>query len=165
MSEPIDTAEDTIEPVLAYEGNCSLREEIGADFKAANYITEQKIQACEELLVKAVEEFFTDAEPDLQALERMTRELTADTIEKHAHQLQTHAYNIKSLAKVLGFTLITEICIHLVATIGSPKLSAEKRKAILQNLASALRLTFMQRIRDDGGEVGKELLANLRKHV
>ena len=160
-----DATEDTVEPVLMYEANCSLIADLGEDFKIATFITEEKIKSCEMLLEKASEDFFDDAEADLQALERMTRELTAETIETHAHQMQTHAYNIRSLAKVLGFSLITEICIHLVGTISSSKLSAEKRKAILQNLVGALRLTFMQHIRDDGGAVGKELLNNLRKHV
>ncbi len=160
-----DATEDTVEPVLMYEPNCSLIAEVGVGFKITNFITEEKIKSCETLLEKASEEFFDDAEADLQALERMTSELTAETIDNHAHQMQTHAYNIKSLAKVLGFTLITEICIHLVGTISSNKLSAEKRKAILQSLSGALRLTFMQHIRDDGGEVGKELLNSLRKHV
>ena len=160
-----DATEDTVEPVLMYEANCSLIADVGEDFKIASFITEEKIKSCETLLEKASEDFFDDAEVDLQALERMTRELTAETIETHAHQMETHAYNIRSLAKVLGFTLITEICIHLVGTISSKKLSAEKRKAILQSLVGALRLTFMQRIRDDGGAVGKELLNSLRKHV
>ena len=165
MIEPTDTKEAKLEPVLAYEANCSLRAELGDDFKVVEYITEEKIRTCEQLLQKAVDDFFIDAEQDLRALERMTHDLTADTIEQHAHQMETHAYNIRSLAKVLGFTLITEVCIHLVATLGSGKLSAEKRKAILKNLTSALRLTFIQNIRDDGGVVGKELLNSLRQHV
>ena len=156
---------EQLEPVLAYEGNCSLKQDMGGEFKIATYITEEKLKSCETLLQKAVDEFFTDAEADLHALESMIKAITPETIAGGAHQIQTHAYNIKSLAKVLGFTLISEVCVHLVATTASQKLNAEKQKAILENLVNALRLTFMQRIRDDGGVIGQEILKSLRKHV
>lgn len=162
MSDPKDTS-----PVLAYEANCELRNAVGEDFRMAEFITDEKIEACEALLQQATDDFFTDAATDLQQLEKLTIvPAEANDVRVTDDQLlETHIYNIKSLAKVLGFTLITEVCVHFISTIHGDSLPEQKRLALLQKLTETLRLAFNRRIRDDGGSTGKALLASLRKHI
>lgn len=145
--------------VVAYEPNCSMKRKLGDDFALGSLVTEQVISACENLLNRASSSFFQEAEEDLAALEALIRQPldTAGVTDR----LQTHAYNIKSHAKVLGFTLITEICVQLIAAILSTKLAAAKRQPLLQTLVDALRVAFTQQVRDDGGAVGKEIQARL----
>jgi hypothetical protein len=155
----------TLAPIIALEGNCSLKQATGDGFKVADFITEEKIVACDNLVKKAIHDFFIDAEADLKRLEELTRALAEPLNADEENELQRCAYNIKTMAKVLGFTLITEICIHLVNSLHSKRLSIPKQRALLQKLVDTLRLACNHHIRDDGGVVGKEILMNLRAHI
>lgn len=159
MSKPKNNDDE----VLFYESHCEIHDVLGDDFKLADAITDEQIDACAELITQAGNDFFVDAEIDLRALEGL---LSAPSQPLAPHSLLlTHIYNIKSLAKVLGFSLITEICVHFIATIHAQDLTAAKKAALLQKLCEALRLAFTKRIQDEGGNVGKELLKNLRKRL
>ncbi len=145
--------------VTAYEPNCAMKRKLGQSFALGALVTEEVISACETLLSDASASFFQEAETDVAALEQ----LLLSPLEKPGmiDQLQTHAYNIKSHAKVLGFSFITEICVQLIATIVSRKLAPEKKRPLLLKLVQALRLAFTQQVRDDGGAAGQELQAKL----
>ncbi len=157
MSQPSDNA-----PVFAYEPNCQLKQELGEEFSLEEAISEEQLRACEALVDQAAEDFFAEASSDLRALAAMTHPAEGAT---DYEQLLMHAYNIKSLAKVLGFTLITDVCMHLVGTVHSQKLSETQKQAMLNTLVDALAMTFDHRIRDDGGTFGRELRAKLTRSL
>lgn len=151
--------------VTAYEGNCNIKRDLGESFSLTEFITEDKIKACDALIHQAAEDFFTDAEPDLEKLEALLTESFDFSNTRATSSLETYVYNIRCLAKVLGFTLITEICIHLINATRTDSFSPEKKSALLRKLVETLRLAFDSRIQDDGGEVGKKILKNLRARL
>lgn len=155
MKKSADTS-----PVTAYEVHSSFRQEMGPGFLLSEFITQDKIEACTNLLQEASDAFFTDALADLQQLEAI---MAAPPVAGEHEQVNIYVHNIKALAKVLGFTLITEICVHCVSALNSDQLSDKKRRALLEKLVETLSLAFSQRIRDDGGEAGKAILLSLRK--
>jgi hypothetical protein len=71
----------------------------------------------------------------------------------------------KNYAKVLGFTLITEICIHVTDAVNSPKLPFRIQHALIQNMIGVLRIAFDQKIQSDGGNTGQEILNKLKKFL
>lgn len=146
--------------VQAYESNCGLKKEVGADFSLAASITPEQIKACGELLDTALADFFNEAASDLAALKVMVAKETASL-----PAMLTHTYNIKSLAKVLGLTLVTDLCIHMVDTVYSGKLKETQKRALLAKLVEALDLTFARQIRDDGGRFGSDLRARLHRSL
>lgn len=158
----MSTATTEEEPVLSYEPNCELRNVVGEDFRLADIVTEEKIAACEALLEKAAADFFVDAAPDLDILCAMAKKGWPGN---DFDSLLTHTYNIKSHAKVLGFTLITDVCMHIVNTVHSTKLEEKKKHALLVQLIGTLQLTFVKQLRSDGGHFGQELRAQLSRSV
>jgi hypothetical protein len=145
---------------IAYEVTSSIKQELGDDFLLSEFITPDKIQSCALLLKQASDEFFTEALADLVHLEQL---LAIDPEPNELRQFQIYIQNIQAFAKVLGFTLITEICVHSVVAINNDRLTLEKKRGLIKKLVETLRLAFDQRIRDDGGAIGKAILESLRK--
>ena len=151
------------EPVIAYPGNAALRKEVGESFRITSHVTESRIKAVEKTIDEASHSFFDEANPDLEALEKLLDINSDAPLDKE--KVTTTIYNIRSFAKVLGLPLVTEICVYLTSVNESTNITEKKRKLVLNKLAEALRIAFARRIRDDGGEFGKALLENLRSHL
>ncbi|MFM9889748.1 MAG: hypothetical protein ACKVOE_03755 [Rickettsiales bacterium] len=158
----MNTSTTENDAILAYEPNCELRNIVGEDFRLADIVTDEKIAACEALLEKAAADFFIDAAADLSALRAVA---TLGWASSDFEALLTHTYNIKSFAKVLGFTLITDVCMHIVNTAHSQKLDMKKKQALLVQLIGTLQLTFDKQLRNDGGHFGQELSAQLSRSI
>ena len=151
------------EPVTMHDAHLSIKQQLGPDFVMATHITEDRIRACATLVQNAQDAFFSDALPNLEALEKLA--VTAEGEPLDTDALQMNIYGIRSLAKVLGFALIAEICVYLILALHSVDYTEEKKKLLVAKLAEALRLAFDQRIRGDGEAAGKALLENLRENL
>ncbi len=150
--------------IVAHQGHNDMRKVLGSDFKLSKVITKETIAACDTMLQEAVADFFTDELPDLEGLEALVKTPAEEiAVQPTRDALLKHAFNIKSHAKMLGFTLITDICTHIVNTMNSTKLTDEKRQRLIMKLAGGLRVAFDHKIRDDGGEVGLEIRKKLEK--
>jgi hypothetical protein len=150
-----------LEQTIGYEGNCSLKMELGEGFKISPYITDDTILACEELLQRSCAEFFEKLQPDLRQLLFIANSITDPISEEDIHSMLILCYNIKNYAKLLGFTLITEISINIVNAVNTNKLSFRIKKALIENMLGVLKIAFDQKIQSDGGKTGKEILARL----
>lgn len=159
-----DTATKLKDEVTATTGHTELKKVLGADFKLSRMVTKETIAACDTMLQAAAADFFTDSLPDLHSLTAISKTPAhAIAVEPAKDQLLQHTYNIKSHAKMLGFTLITDICSHIVNIMNSPKLNEEKRQQLILQLVSGLRVAFEHKIRGDGGPVGLEIRNKLEK--
>lgn len=147
-------------PVFALEANCTLRREVGDDFSAREAISEAQLQACERLFDDASDSFFTEAAADMARLNAL-----ANTPLNDLEAVLVPVHNVQSLAKILGFTLISNLCMLVVHTVHSRKLAEHKKAALLVELIHALDLTFLRRIRDDGGAFGTQLRADLNRSL
>lgn len=146
-------------PVIIYEVQHSIRQELGEGTKLSEFITAEKIAACNALVQQAADNFFADALADLQNLETLSQHAVSSDSAEH---LRTSVYTIKCFAKVLGFKLITEICMHCLAAIDNDTMPEKKKHALLNELVKILRVAFNHRIRDDGGTMGNAMLDSLR---
>lgn len=162
MSSPPKSPDE----ILAHEPNCALNQAVGDGFSLSAVITEDTIAACEALIDKSADEFFHAAQTDLTVMfATIQTPLTEENEQHYVSELMIHTYNIKSLAKLLGFALITDICVYIVSTLHSTKITHEKKHLLVKQLLEALRLTFDQRIRDDGGNFGQELKQKLEAYL
>lgn len=150
---------EEVSPVILYEVQHAISQQLGEGIKLAEFITAEKIAACNAIVQQAADDFFSEALGDLEKLEILAgQSASVPSIE----QLRTSIYNIKSFAKVLGFTLITETCVHCLAAIDNDSMPEKKRRALLHELVKILRVAFNHRIRDDGGAMGNAMLSSLR---
>lgn len=150
----------TESPILAFEPNCRLKSELGEQFRLSAAIGTENIEACQILLDDAFAQFFHEAEEHLVALEQLVACVSEDS---KLEEIHTQAYHIRSHAKVLGLTLITEICVHLIAATSLRTLNLPQQHALLKKLAETLRYAFTHQIRDEGGEAGQDILLQLRR--
>lgn len=146
-------------PILAFEPNCRLKSELGEEFQLAEVIGPENIEACQILLDDALAQFFQEAGEPLNMLEKLVAQLSETSALEEIH---TQAYHIRSHAKVLGLTLITEICVHVIAATSLRTLNMPQQHALLQKLVETLRYAFTHQIRDEGGEAGQNILRQLR---
>ena len=158
MSTTPEKSPDT-SPVIIYDVKNSIRLELGEGTTLSEFITPEKIAACNALVEQAANDFFTEALDDLEKLETLSQQKAANS---SIEQLRASIYTIKSFAKVLGFTLITETCVHCLAAIDNDRLPEKKKRALLGELVKILRVAFNHRIRDDGGAMGNAMLDSLR---
>jgi hypothetical protein len=158
----MNDSRESLEPTIAYEGNSVLKMEIGDGFKISPFITEETIASCQQILYSAVEDFFQKLEPDFRQLDLISKSITDPISDEDIYSMQILCYNIKNYAKVLGFTLITDICIYVVNAVNSHALPFRVQYALIQNMIGVLRIAFDQKIQSDGGETGKEILARLK---
>jgi hypothetical protein len=160
-----ETSKTALEPTIAYEGNCALKMELGDSFKIAPFVTEETIASCENIIQKATDDFFIKLEPDFRQLQFIASSIGDPISDEDIYSMQILCYNIKNYAKVLGFTLITEICIHVTDAVNSPKLPFRIQHALIQNMIGVLRIAFDQKIQSDGGNTGQEILNKLKKFL
>jgi hypothetical protein len=145
--------------VAMYDVQLSISQELGEGTTLASFITPEKIAACNAIVQQATDDFFSEALSDLERLETLSDQPSSPAC---MEQLRSSIYTIKSFAKVLGFTLITETCVHCLAAIDNEKLTDKKKRALLAELVKILRVAFDHRIRDDGGAMGNAMLMSLR---
>jgi len=158
------STQPAVDEIVAHQGHSDLKKVLGSDFKLSRIITKETIAACDTMLQEAVADFFTDSLSDLEGLETLSKSPASEiAVQPTRENLLKHSFNIKSHAKMLGFTLITDICSHIVNTMNSTKLSDEKRQQLIMKLAGGLRVAFEHKIRDDGGPVGLEIRNKLEK--
>jgi hypothetical protein len=166
MPTPTPTPSTNKDFVTAYEPNFSLNEKIGANVDLAHIFTADRIAAGQKIIDKSKKSFFSDIEGEMIMLETKVNESLRMPEDSHENMesIAFHAHNIYGQAQLLGFTFIGTLCKHIVAYSENDDLLIHVRKNLITSLCQALRLSIKEQIVDEGGEIGREILLQLRKH-
>lgn len=148
---------------LAYEPFSEIRQLIGADVVLSDIFTEDRIQACARLIDLARNTFFEITNTELNMLERLAGApvVREDESRNFIAGIVVHANNIKGQAEILGFTLIARICAQIALACHATHQQQDIKRILITKMVETLRLAYKQKITDEGGAVGKEILAQL----
>ncbi len=149
--------------VIAYEPYSEIRKVIGQDIPLTSIFTPERIQAAAQVIKTAREKFFEITETELKMLENLVGATVvhADEYIAFSDGVAAHAINIKGQAEILGYTLIARITTKISAYCNSSQHPQKVRDALLKKMVETLRLAYQQRIMDEGGPAGKEILGIL----
>lgn len=155
------------ESVLAYEPHSEIRQLIGNEVVLREIFTEEKIQACAKLISTARDSFFDVTLTELNMLERLAMAPVVEESEgaNFISGIIAHANNIRGQADMLGFTLVTRICTQMAVTCLALHQGQEAKRFLISKMVEILRLAFKQKITDDGGAIGKEIMAQIDRVI
>jgi len=149
--------------VTHYEAYSAIRDIIG-NIPLSQIFTKDKIKACQKIIDTEKDNFFNNAEKELELVDKIFKKAKGKAHE-YLQEIIPHISSIKSHSEALGFSLITEICSYIIENYDSKKIDPEKRVKILSTLFEGLKIAFHKKIKDDGGKTGKELLLSLQSIV
>lgn len=153
------------ETTLAYEPYSEIRKLIGDDVVLSEIFTEDRIQACAKLISIARNTFFDITATELNMLERlaMAPVVAEDESRNFIAGIVVHAGNIKGQAEILGFTLIARICGQIAQACHVTHQRQDVKRMLITKMVETLRLAYKQKITDEGGAIGQEILAQLER--
>lgn len=167
MSSPVAANKDGKEKednvVYMSEPNHSLKKMIGEDVELTSIFTTEKIKRCQTIIDEAKAGFFDTVRGDMARLE--TAMARAQELESRPQEfyniILVPTQNIKGQALAFGFPLITRICGYIVGYCSSSKQTTHIAQQLIRKLLEALHFAVQNKITDDGGAVGRELLKSL----
>ncbi len=155
------TQKNSTDDVVAVEAHSEIKEILGKEVELSKVFSKEKIIACQKIINSAKNNFFDTAKKELSELKKLLKS-NIDSQNDDEDIIKPLA-SIRSQAETLGFILITQVCDYIIKYYESETMDNKKRIRIIDKLVDTLKLAFDQKIKDDGGPLGKELLLNLRK--
>lgn len=146
--------------------NRELADAIGKDIKAADIFTESLIKKAQEELQGQEHVFVQWASDDIGKLESAFAEIAKNPTSSAARDtILQAAYSIKSQAGIFGYDLGTQVAGSLVDYLEAHQRIGEDQLTVLHKHIETIRVVFTHKIKESGGSLGLELLANLHKLV
>ncbi len=146
-----DQSQDDV--TLAYEPDLSLQKILGKGLQFKDILTPQLRQACQKLIDDASDAFFEEEKPQVEEILKLARQGEISALPKIA----ALAVEIRSQAKIFGFSFIGNLCEQIVSFAQLPGKSAETRFMVISRFVDALYIAITQKMRDEGGTLEKEL--------
>lgn len=144
-----------------------LRRKIGVNVLLDDIFTPERIKECQEMLDTVHEGFLREMQQEIIVLgdEYMH---AADHAEQQAALLEKsveRAFNIKSRMESLGFSFGFEVAKSLYRFLCDTPLCNEENITVVCKHVAVLNLIVKEGITDDGGHLGREMLADLQKLI
>lgn len=139
--------------ILAYEPDLSLQKMIGDGVQFKDILTPELRQACQKLIDDARDAFFDEEKPHVEEIRKLAKAGDVRDLPKIAGI----ASEIRAQAKIFGFSFICNLCEQIVSFALLPGKSAEKKFLVLSRFIDALYIAMIQKMRDEGGALEKEL--------
>jgi hypothetical protein len=159
-------AEDT-KAAVAYgiKPENTLRKKIGAHIQSL--FTPEKIKACQEIIVKAHGDLFTDSVSSLQAIEEEYALAKKDPTQSKAHvnKLGKLTFVLKGRLEAIGLTLGFEVAKSLYEYAQSTQNATGEDLVVLRKHIDILTVVLKDRLEGDGGAMGQDMLNSLSKLV
>lgn len=153
--------EEKKEPI-AYPPDNSFKEFLG-NMQVSELFTPEKIQAAQTVIDTARDGSFETLR-DMISLLQVAFHYGGEN-EKGAdiERMRDTASTVRDQARLFGFTFILNVSNHLLELCCSHNMHDVRTQALMAKLVEALTLACSRRIQDDGGEMGRNLLASLRR--
>lgn len=141
------------EDVKAYEPDYSLKEAVGKDVDLTKLFTPERLRKCQEIIEAARDEFFIEESEKVKMMQVFILQKDLTTFNAIADMAQ----EIKSQARIFGFTFIANLCSQIVHFCLSDEKPLPVRLQILERFITALDLAMSSRVRDEGGNLEGQL--------
>lgn len=144
----------------------ALKRKLGRDVDIKGIFTPAAIASADSALAESREDFFTSAAGMIERMEEAYARAPASAADAPAAagDIVHLSGLLKSRAEALGFDLLAHVCKSLYGFCsGSFRAGDEEQLVVLRKHLDILQLIMRERIREDGGESGRSLLAELER--
>jgi hypothetical protein len=156
--------QDSLREPIAYKPPPDQRfQEMLGDVSLSILFTPEVMQAAQSLVDEARLDFFKTLQPLLDQLRIPVYDQKdgAKDIDADFCVMVDILNTIRDEARLLGFPFIVNISTHMLKLFNSTGYHMPKSRALMTHLETVLRLAFSEKIQDEGGEIGKNLLSSL----
>jgi hypothetical protein len=147
------TEQNQDDVILAYEPDLSLQKMLGDGQKFNDLLTPEIRQACQKLIDDARDSFFEEEKPSVETLRALVKSGNVQKLPKIAGI----ANEIRAQAKMFGFSFICNLSEQIVNFAQLPGKGADMKFMVLTRFVDALYIAMIQKMRDEGGELEREL--------
>ena len=158
------TAKQSADYTVAYEPDLSLKKIIGEKVSLNEIFTPEKIAAGNKIIEESRNQFFVKAPEEIKKLSELSASTSADPL-KTLTSISTIAANLKGEGEMYGFTFVQKVCTHIMETcrdeIKGKGADMKTSLALVLKLTQTLDYAVKHAIKDDGGEAGRAILADL----
>jgi hypothetical protein len=150
--------------VRVREPDTSLKERLGG-LKVEQIITEQRLQAAQEVIQEEGKAFSEEGAGKAREVLEAIDKLPAPISMKEAAYIRiyTDTLNLKSVAGLFGFPLASDVLNCLLNYCQSLEVIESRAKRIFILHLQAVYRVFSDKIMDDGGSIGRDLLKAVRQ--
>lgn len=141
--------------VVAYEPDMSLQKMIGDGKNFKDILTPELRAACQKLINDARDAFFEEEKPRVAEMQALVKAANISSLPK----IIELAAEIRSQAKIFGFSFICNLCEQIVNFSQLPGKTVEVRFLVISRFVDALSIAVFHKMKDEGGELEKELLS------
>lgn len=135
-------------------GNANLR----------NLINEKRVKEAEKHMKELEADFPDEAKAEIAAIQVIVKtfKVPIDKTTESYEEYNDRVLNLKSLSGMFGFPLATTVAHSLFNFCHASNLDGEKDLEIIRIHVAMLARIFADNIRDDGGNMGREVVKQLR---
>ncbi len=150
--------------VVVADADYSMKQKIGDDVSLRDIFTEEAIEAAEAVVEESSDSFMEDVSELLMWLEKHYK-VIQENPEKTGRlaQMMELSLSVKSKSGVFGYDLATRIAKFLHDYLEGAETVNEDRLTVIREHIDTLKVIFHQRIKGEGGDVGKTLLDYMQK--
>ncbi len=136
----------------------------GAKPVAGDGFDPEMLKRAEEAAEAYSDVFIQELDKDMERLTAAFRELTTNPNARtdSLKAIQQAAHEIKGYGSSIGFPLLTKFADSLSLILRKSTLNDDEKVPVSQVHVDAMTLVFKQQLKDDGGEIGKQLEEGLR---
>lgn len=163
MDAPIESHSN--EDVVVYEPSYDLKDLLDEESGLAEIFTPERIEACQKLVADAGASFFTDVRGSFETLKLKFSQLIKSNGQNSVlfDEISLIANDIRGQAALFGYELISHITTQIIDCCKASQKTKTIHMSLAKELLSALQLVLDNKIVDDGGELGKSLMADLAR--
>lgn len=154
MSETLEDAEP-----FTYEPDFALRKIIGDDVDIMQIFTPEKIRLCQDIIDKARDDFFEDEKPRVLELKKIIAQSNIHNLSK----IVAVCSEVRCQARIFGFSFIAGLCEQMITFANADSKPPKVRYMIISKLGDALVVAMLNRLKDEGGILQKELNATVQQ--
>lgn len=145
--------EDDPNVTYAFEPDFALKKIIGEDVDISKIFTPERIKACQDIIDNARSEFFEEEKPRVLELKTIVQ----GGNEKNLPQILAICKEIKSQAKIFGFSFIADLCTQIITFAELETRPVKVRFQVIAKFTDALVIAVLNKMKDEGGVLEKEL--------
>jgi hypothetical protein len=147
-------AVDIVEPITAMLSDPTLLE---------NIFAQDKVSACQQIINEARADFFITSRAHMEALRDAVATPEGVIRDASLKPIALEAWAIQQQANALGFSFLAQLCAHVCDLCESNARLTPRHAMLLYKLVNALIVAFDKNVIDDGGEIARDVIADLER--
>ena len=152
----------------AFEPDFAIRDKIGKDVDLRKDVfTADRIAKSQEVINEAANDFFGDAQANVDAMISLCDAIEADASDykNKVKDIAENAILLRGQSETLGFGLVAKVSDSLNHYCMQTQEHSESAVIVLRKHIDTLRVAFHEKLKGDGGQIGQELIQSLDKLI